>query len=72
MQVGNASSFVAHLHVSSRIELTNQQQMHSVELHKQCPIIVILHHSKRGKMVNTEIPGASSPAVTISEGFLST
>lgn len=49
--MGNSSSFVAHLCISNRIKFTDQQQMHSVELHKQCPVIVILHGSKRGKVV---------------------
>lgn len=43
----NSSSFVAHLCISSRIQITEQQQMHGVELRKQCPVTGILHGSKR-------------------------
>lgn len=38
----NSSAFVACLHISSRTKFTDQQQMKSMELHKQCPAITRL------------------------------
>lgn len=54
MLTGNSSSFAAHLCISSRIKFTHQQQMHSVELHEQCPAIVIFHGSTGGKALNPQ------------------
>jgi len=59
---------LAHLCISSRIKFTDQQQIHSMELHKQCSVILILYGSKRGKVMSIKILGTSNTTAAISEG----